>query len=161
MKAVLDTSAFIYLTDFRMFDEIITVMDVVDEIKDKINSLKLSGIKLTILDPKESSIKEIVKISKETGDFGKLSDTDIKILALAKENNSSIVSDDYAIQNVAEKLGLEYVSLFNKKITKQFQWKNYCQNCKKFYENDGKCPKCGGKLTRKAIDEKFISRKSN
>lgn len=156
MKVVLDTSAIIYLNDFRMFDEIFTVSDVVDEVKDKINVLKLSGIKMKIINPKESSLKEIKEIAKVTGDLEKLSKTDIKILAVAKENQLSIVSDDYNIQNVAQKTGINYISIFSKKITKLIQWGSYCANCKKFYENIKSCPKCGSQLTRKPISEEFI-----
>ncbi len=161
MKVVLDTSAIIYLNDFRMFDEIFTVSDVVDEVKDKINVLKLSGIILKVVDPTDSSVKQIKEIAKKTGDLDKLSKTDTKLLALSKENNLTIVSDDYNIQNVAEKIGINYISLFNKKITKLVRWGRYCNSCKKFFENKTKCPKCGSHLVRKPLSEEFIKEKTN
>lgn len=161
MRVVLDTSAIIYLNDFRMFDEILTVSDVVDEVKDKINTLKLSGIKFTVMDPLESSVKKIKEIAEETGDLEKLSKTDIKILALAKEKGLTILSDDYNIQNVAEEIGLNYISLFNKKITSLIKWGKYCGNCQKFYESGNTCPKCGNKLVRKPAGKEFINRKTN
>jgi UPF0271 protein len=161
MRVVLDTSAIIYLNDFRMFDEIFTVTDVIDEVKDRVNVLKLSGIRFTIIDPKETSLKHIRTIAKETGDLEKLSKTDTKILALAKEKGITIISDDYSVQNVAEKLGVKYVSIFNKKITKRVQWGRYCDNCKKFYEDRDTCPKCGNVLIRKSITEEFIKDKNN
>ncbi len=156
MKVVLDTSAIIYLNDFRMFDEIFTVSDVVDEVKDKINVLKLSGLMMNITEPAESSVKEVKEIAKETGDLKKLSKTDIKILALAKENRFGIVSDDYNIQNVAEKIGIKYISLFSNKITKLIRWGLYCNNCKKFFENRTTCQKCGNNLIRRPVKEEFI-----
>ena len=159
MKVALDTSAIIYLNDFRMFDEMFTVSDVVDEVKDKMNTLKLSGINFKVVDPAESSVKEIKEIAKETGDLEKLSKTDIKLLALAKENTLSIVSDDYNIQNVAEKLGIKYISLFSKKITKSIKWRKYCNNCGIFYENEDVCSVCGGKLIRKPLNEEYINNK--
>ncbi len=161
MKVVLDTSAIIYLNDFRMFDEIFTVSDVVDEVKDKINVLKLSGINLKVNDPSEVSVKEVKGIAKETGDLVKLSKTDIKILALAKENQLTIVSDDYNIQNVAEKIGIGYISLFSKKITKLVKWRMYCDNCKRFFDSEKNCPKCGGQLIRKPAKQEFIRMKTN
>ena len=159
MKVVLDTSAIIYLNDFRMFDELFTVSDVVGEVKDKINVLKLSWIKLKVIDPKESSVKEVKETAKETGDLEKLSKTDIKILALAKEDSLTIVSDDYNIQNVAEKFDINCISLFSKKITKLVRWGKYCNNCGKFYENKDNCPRCGSQLARKPITEEFIKEK--
>jgi UPF0271 protein len=148
MKAALDTSAFIYLNDFRKFDEILTVQEVVNEVKDKVSSMKLSGLNFRIVEPSDNSIKEIKKIAKETGDLEKLSKTDIKILALAKENNCTIISDDRCIQNVAERLEIQYVSVFNQKITSLITWKKYCRSCKKFYDGKDICPVCGSKLVR-------------
>ena len=149
MKVVLDTSAIIYLNDFRSFDEIFTVSDVVNEVKDKINILKLSGINLKVVEPSEASVNEVKAIAKETGDLEKLSKTDIKILALAKENSLTILSDDYNIQNIAEKCGIRYISLFSKRITKLILWGSYCSNCKMFFENKRVCPRCGNSLIRK------------
>jgi len=155
MKVVLDTSAIIYLNDFRMFGEMFTVSDVLGEIKDKVSTLKLSGMKLKVVDPMESSIKEIEKAAKETGDLD-LSKTDIKILALAKENGLDIVSDDYDVQNVAEKLGIKYISLFSKKITKLVRWGMCCDSCKRFFENQTMCQKCGDRLIRRPVKEELI-----
>ncbi len=152
----MDTSAIIYLNDFRIFEELYTVSDVIDEIKDKVNALKISGMNIRILEPRESSIKEIKRIAQDTGDLEKLSKTDIKILALAKEKELSIISDDYSIQNVAQKIGINYVSLFNKKISKTVKWRKYCNNCRSFFEKIVKCPKCGGVLTRRRVTEEFI-----
>ena len=160
MKVVLDTSAIIYLNDFRIFDEIFTVSDVIDEVKDRISALKLSGINFKVVEPTESSIKEIKEIAKETGDLEKLSGTDIRILALAKENELTIISDDYNIQNVAEKIGINCVSLFNSKITKFIKWGKYCDNCKIFYEKRDACPKCGSQLIRKPVKEELINNKN-
>ncbi len=148
MKVVLDTSAIIYLNDFRKFDEILTVQEVVDEVKDRTTAMKLSGLSFKIFEPSKAAIEEIEKTAKETGDLEKLSDTDVKVLALAKENNCTIISDDRNIQNVAEKLGIRYVSIFNEKITKLITWKRFCKNCKKFYDRKEVCAICGEKLAR-------------
>lgn len=148
MKVVLDTSAIIYLSDFRKFDDILTVQEVVDEIKDNITSMKLSTLKLKIVEPSADTVENIKKIASQTGDLEKLSDTDLKVLALAKENNCTIISDDRNIQNVAEKIGLKYISIFSEKITKMITWKKFCKNCKKFYDRKDTCPVCGAKLAR-------------
>jgi len=148
MKVVLDTSAFIYLNDFRKFDEILTVQEVVDEVKDKVSSMKLSGLNFKIIEPSEKSVEEIKNIAKETGDLEKLSNTDVKVLAVAKENNCTIISDDRCVQNVAERLSIEYISVYNKKITNLITWKKYCRNCKRFYDKKVTCPVCGNDLVR-------------
>lgn len=153
MRVVLDTSAIIYLNDFRNFDEMLTVEEVVEEVKDIITSMKLSSLRLKIVEPSKEMIDEVKDVARKTGDLEKLSDTDAKILALAKGSNSTIISDDRNIQNVAEKLGIKYISIFSKKITKLITWKNYCRNCKKFFE-EKVCPVCGSKLAR--VPEKTI-----
>lgn len=147
MRVVLDTSSLIYLSDFRRFDEILTVYSVIKEVKDKITSLKLSGLKLEIVEPKKETVEEIKEAARKTGDLEKLSRTDLEVLAAAKENNCTIISDDRCIQNVAEKIGIGYISIFSKKITKLITWKKYCGNCKKNFEGR-ECPICGAELSR-------------
>lgn len=147
MRVVLDTSSLIYLSDFRRFKEIFTVSSVIREVKDRITALKLSGLKLKIVEPKAKSIDDIRKTAKSTSDLERLSRTDVEVLAAAKEKDCTIISDDKSIQNVAEKLGINYISIFSKKITKLITWKKYCKNCKKFFEGR-ECPICGGRLVR-------------
>lgn len=148
MKVVLDTSAIIYLNDFRKFEEMFTVEDVVKEIKDKISSLKLSSLKLKIVEPEKKFLDEIKKFARETGDWEELSETDKKVLAVALEKKLTIISDDRDIQNVAEKIGLKYISVFSGKIKDLVVWKKYCRNCKKYFDGNV-CPVCGEKLIRK------------
>lgn len=157
MRAVLDTSAIIYLNDFRMFDEIFTVSEVIEEVKDRISAMKLSGMRINVLDPSGEAVKQIKDVATKTGDLGKMSATDIKVLALAKERDLVIVSDDYSIQNVAQKLGIGYFSVFNKKITRSVEWANYCNSCRKFVDGKVACPKCGGQLVRKPQESIYLS----
>lgn len=156
MKVVLDTSAIIYLNDFRKFDETLSVQDVVEEVKDKITAMKLSSLDLKITEPAKKTINEVKKVATDTGDLEKLSRTDIKILALAKENNCTIISDDRNIQNVAERLGINYISIFNKKITKLIKWKKFCKNCNEYFEKENFCHVCGERLIRVPIESKEI-----
>jgi len=147
MRVVLDTSSLIYLSDFRKFDEILTVDSVIREVKDRITALKLASLRLKTIEPRKETIKEIEDIARKTNDLEKLSRTDIEVLAAAKEKDCTIISDDRNIQNVAEKMGMEYISIFSKKITKLITWKKYCKNCKKYFKGR-ECPVCGEKLAR-------------
>jgi UPF0271 protein len=159
MRVALDTSAIIYLNDFRKFKEIFTVQEVIEEVRDKISTMKLSCLSLNVVEPMQQSIKEIEKIARETGDLDKLSKTDIKLLALAKEKGLVIISDDRSIQNVAEKAGMKYFSVFSKEITKLIKWKKFCKSCKKFFENGEYCEICGNKLVRAPIEKLYLSKK--
>jgi UPF0271 protein len=148
MKVVLDTSAIIYLNDFRSFDKIFTTQGVIREIKDKISSLKLAGIDLKVVEPSIKKINQVKNVARKTGDLEKLSQTDVEILALAKEMNAVIISDDRNIQNVAEKMNLKYISIFSKRISKLITWRKFCKICKKFYKKGRVCEICGSKLIR-------------
>jgi UPF0271 protein len=149
MKVVLDTSAIIYLQDFRKFEEIYTTDSVIREAKDKISAMKTSAINIKIIEPSKKSVNEIENVAKKTGDLEKLSRTDIEVLALAKELKATIVSDDYSVQNVAKKIGVEFIPVFNKGIKELFTWKKFCLSCKKYLKNElNECPTCGSKLKR-------------
>jgi UPF0271 protein len=148
MKVVLDTSAIIYLSDFRKFDEIFTVQAVVNEVKDRISSIKLSSLNIKIVEPSNETLEEIIQVAKNTGDLEKLSKTDLKIIALAKERGLTIVSDDRNIQNVAEKLNLKYISVFSGKIKKLVTWRKFCRSCQRYSNKENFCPTCGGRLVR-------------
>ncbi|MEM5805482.1 MAG: DNA-binding protein [Candidatus Aenigmatarchaeota archaeon] len=148
MRVVLDASAIIYLNDFSKFDEIYTVPEVIDEVKDRTSRLKIATINLQVKEPNFNSIMDVTQMAKETGDLEKLSSTDIKILALAKTTGSTIISDDYSLQNVAEKMRIPYLSLFNKKIQQLIIWKKICKSCGRKYYKGKVCKVCGGKLYR-------------
>lgn len=149
MRVVLDTSAMIYLQDFRKFDEIFITDSVIREVKDQTTELKLSAIKAKILEPNKKTVNDVKAIARKTGDLEKLSKTDIEVLALARELDATVVSDDYNVQNVAEKIGIKYISVFSKRISKFFVWRKYCTSCKKYSRSElDKCPVCGAKLKR-------------
>lgn len=151
IKTVLDTSALIYLNDFRRFDEILTVQEVVDEAIDRITAIKLSTIDMKILEPEKASVEKIKEAARKTGDIDKLSKTDLKILALADQQSATIVSDDHSIQNVAEFMQIPYISTFSDKITKLITWKKYCSACDKYFSSGRVCRHCGGKLKHSPV----------
>ena len=153
MKVVLDTSALIYLNDFRNFEEIITVQEVVEEVKDKISEMKLKSLKLKAVEPSKNSLKKAEDAARKTGDFEKLSKTDLKVVSAAVENDAVIISDDRNVQNVAEELGLEYVSVFSKKISMKFTWKKVCSGCGYVSAEGEICPRCGLKMVRKVTEK--------
>lgn len=148
MRVVLDTSAIIYLNDFRSFEKMFTVDDVIKEVKDRTSAMKLSTLQLKIVESSEKSLDEIRTAAKSTGDLESLSETDVKILALAKELNCTIISDDRNIQNVAEKIGIPYISIFNKAITKLITWRKYCRSCNRHFERGRVCKVCGSRLSK-------------
>jgi UPF0271 protein len=146
---VLDTSAIIYLQDFRKFEEIFIPSLVVEEVKDRLSTMKLEALNAKTLEPNKKFLEEVKSVAKKTGDLEKLSRTDIQVLALAKELKATIISDDYNIQNVAKKLNIQFFPVFSKGIKEMFFWKKFCPACKRYFKKNLKeCPICGTKLKR-------------
>ena len=78
--------------------------------------MSISSGKLQIRTPTQISLKEVLRQGQDAGDRDVLSQADLNVLALALDlhkdgKNPVVVSDDYAIQNVAEGIGLSYQSL--------------------------------------------------
>ena len=122
---------------------------------------------LIVKKPTDSSMTLVQEASSRVGDIGVLSNADVEVLALALDLRQSgllpaIVSDDYAIQNVAETIGVEHASLATFGITKKFDWIYYCPACFTRYrvEDANKpCRVCGTRLKRKVLRKAKVTKK--
>ena len=156
---ILDASAFYAGVPFRSSEDCFTTSLVYDEIKhikknhDALGTL-LETNRLKIREPSEESTKSAIKASKETGDFPQLSKQDISIIALCIEMKGQIISDDFAISNVAKNLGLEILPIMTKGIKDVGKWVHYCPGCRTNHSSGTECPACGTPLKRKLLKEK-------
>jgi UPF0271 protein len=113
--------------------------------------------KLTVSSPKSSVFQDVQEASMKVGDMRYLSEADLQVLALALELKGRglspvIVTDDYSIQNVANKIDVEFTSLMTFGIKFRFKWILYCPACYRKYPPDYKfkvCEVCGTELKRK------------
>lgn len=147
---VLDASAFIY----GMFPdgELVTPPRVYAEAKDEATALKkelLYG--LSVREPEGRYVDEIRRAAAETGDDMRLSASDVDLLALAAQERNAgkdvaILTDDYAVQNVARKLGLAIVPLHQKRIKYKIVWEKRCMGCNRTYKEGDVCEVCGSPL---------------
>lgn len=99
--------------------------------------------------PSSDSSKKIISITKQTGDFKSLSEQDLSVLAIALDYpGCTVISDDYAVQNVCSHLGISFDSYaFRIKKQRKYFWK--CNSCgSKFDVFTEKCIDCGDKLKR-------------
>jgi UPF0271 protein len=147
---VLDSSAFIdeYTTD----EPISTIPMVREELEDeagyRFDALEGSGMRIHIPDPE--TVERIERAARETGDFETLSRTDIRLLATAFELDATLVTDDYAMQNVAERLDISVDVISKDGIDERRDWEFQCQGCGRvFDENRDRCEICGSDLERK------------
>ncbi|KAI8899788.1 Nin one binding Zn-ribbon like-domain-containing protein [Globomyces pollinis-pini] len=69
---------------FTLSDQLITVPEVIQELRDKktLSILESMPFQIITKTPSEQAMKQIIQFSKLTGDFASLSLTDIKVLAL-------------------------------------------------------------------------------
>jgi UPF0271 protein len=153
---ILDASAFYAGVPFRSSEDCFTTSLVYDEIKhikknhDALGTL-LETNRLKIREPDSESTKSAIKASKETGDFPQLSKQDISIIALCIEMKGQIISDDFAISNVAKNLGLEILPIMTKGIKDVGKWVHYCPGCRTNHSSGIECPACGTPLKRKLL----------
>jgi UPF0271 protein len=86
----------------------------------------------------------------ETGDADELSETDTRLLATAFELSATLVTDDYAMQNVAEKLDVDVQVIARDGIEEEREWTFQCAGCGREFDDDReRCPICGSDLSRK------------
>ena len=108
---------------------------------------------IEILTPKTEFIEKIKSAARETGDDGVLSKADIEVLALGLQMDGIVVSNDFAVQNVAEHIGLSWEGA-GKSMTKKIEWVWYCPGCKKLRQIKGKCDFCGTETKRRPKTKK-------
>jgi len=155
---ILDASAFYAGVPFRSSEDCYTTSLVYEEIKhikknhDALGTL-LETNRLKIREPDSESEKDAIKSSKDTGDFPQLSKQDISIIALAIQMKGQIISDDFAISNVAKNLGLEIMPIMTKGIKDVGKWIHYCPGCRTNHTTGKECPMCGTSLKRKLLKE--------
>ncbi|MBC8251511.1 MAG: PIN domain-containing protein [Candidatus Nitrosopelagicus sp.] len=153
---VLDATAFYAGIPFASNDSFMTTSMVYDEIQhvkakqDVLEMLKQTN-RLQIRDPSEEFISTVRDTAVKTGDSITISKQDISIIALALENNIELITDDFAVTNVAKQLKIKTSSLMTKGISIVGKWISYCSMCGKEFSKQKECSICGSKLNRKLI----------
>lgn len=162
---VLDTSAFVMGFNPLSVDlKVFTVPAVEQELSPtsmamvRFSAARDSG-KLEVRAPSAASQSRVREESFNLGEQLVLSEADSQILALALNLRDLslepvVVSDDYAVQNVAERLSMVYASLATFGISYEFNWISYCPACFRRYPQThpyAECEICGTALKRKVL----------
>jgi UPF0271 protein len=117
----------------------------------------IENAKVVVKRPSDEALEKVEECAIEVGDSFFLSETDKMVLALALELKTAkydpqIVTDDYSIQNVAKRLGIEFISLATFGIRRVLEWMRYCPACHREYPANcafTECTVCGTELKRK------------
>ncbi len=153
---ILDASAFYAGVPFRSSSDCYTTSLVYDEIKHiKKNHKALETLletnRIKIMDPDIEFINKIKDTAKETGDYFQLSKQDVSILALCLNLDGELITDDFAISNVARNLNLKVSPIMTSGISDVGKWIQYCPGCRTNHRSGKECPNCGTPLKRKLI----------
>jgi UPF0271 protein len=157
---VLDTSAFIMGFNPTRPGEVYTVPAVEDELLRG----TMTQLRFHVNKEKGKVILKFPSPRTKAGEKGHVSQADREVVALALDlkrdgQDPVIVSDDYAVQNMAEHLHLSYGSLANFGIAHKFDWIMYCPACHRRSTGPEKtCRVCGTDLKRKVLSRSKISR---
>ncbi len=120
--------------------------DYIDSIRDQIR----------VVNPDQKSLETVIRAAKETGDFDRMSLTDIHVVAVALMiGDATVVSDDYAVQNVCSHLHVKFSGVKIRTIRKEIVWKWRCTGCRKMFdEYVSRCPVCGHPTSRISVHTK-------
>jgi UPF0271 protein len=148
---VLDASAFI--RDSEPEGRIATVPEVREELADDSGYRfeALAGGGMTVHVPDEPALARVRDAARASGDHDELSETDRRLLATALELDATLVTDDYAVQNVAARLDVPVEPVERDAIAEERSWQFQCQGCGRTFDEDpGRCPVCGSDCSRKS-----------
>ena len=156
---ILDSTAFYAGIPYQGNGRYYTTYLVLEEVKHHNVGSSLIHSRVQVTEPTSASLNRVRTTAAKTGDIGALSQTDISLLALGldmmgNDGGVSLVSDDFAVRNVAEILSIPLAPTTMKGGEwKNMTWKIYCRGCGKTYTNPKLtvCPVCGTQLTRKAF----------
>jgi UPF0271 protein len=155
---VLDSTAFYSGIPYQGNGRYYTTYNVLEEVKHQSVGSSLVHTRVQVTEPSKEALDQVRAMAKKTGDITALSPTDISLVALAfdlrrSEGSVNLVSDDFAIRNVAEVLGIPLSQTNIRGEWKKITWKLYCKGCGKEYTNPRltQCIVCGTSLSRKAL----------
>jgi UPF0271 protein len=157
---ILDSTAFYSGFPFQGDGRYYTTYQVLDEVKHQSVASPLIHTRVQVIEPSKESVQRVKTAAKKTGDASSLSEADSSILGAAMDIASSklnerviLVTDDFAVRNVAEVLGVNLSETAVRGKWKRITWMTYCKGCGKEYADSKTtvCNVCGTSLSRKPI----------
>lgn len=149
---VLDASAFFAAGEALLAglgtDTLLTTPSVVAEVRDAAARCRLDLALergLAVLEPSAAALGAVASGAVASGDADRLSPADRDLLALALERGATLVTDDFALQNVARRLGIGCRPIAQRKAVSRRRGYR-CGGCGRFGDGPGECPVCGAAI---------------
>ncbi len=152
---VLDTTAFYAGVPYTNTSEnLVTTPDVISEVSNERTRSLIALSKINVLQGTPQNLKTVQEAARKTGDTS-MSKADLSVLALClnlnEEGNEAILlSDDFAVENVASRLGIKARPLMTNGIKTASEWVFFCPACgKRYTKQRSDCLVCGTKLEKR------------
>ena len=156
-----------FIADFAVFimgncplpsSRMITIKLVEDEILSDEARLRydiaiVEGLRVEAVD--SAFLAPVKEQAAQTRDIEKLSPTDLGILSKALEyqrqygDDAILITDDFAVQNIAARLGIAVMPVAQRVIRDQIIWQKQCIGCFRHFKDGDECPVCGSPLRKK------------
>ena len=159
---VLDTTAFLAALPLMIYTaRLVAPPRVIEEVRDRESRERLEVATLVerveVVEPRERYRWRVKRVAVKLGLHTSLSDTDIDVAALALQlreeggGEVTVVTDDYALQNLLAKLGVEYMPLRTRGIREAREYILVCPVCGYVSKRYGEriCPRCGVPLVKR------------
>lgn len=148
MKAAVDANVVIHGRRKNSFEEAYTVPEIFAELESTEAQRKADSMDLKPREPTDKALKVVAATAEDIN--SPTSDEDEKLAALAYSRDLTLVTDDKALQNLAEILEIDFQAYMDEEIEKVLEWELRCGNCGKEIKS-APCPRCGSEsLQRKA-----------
>lgn len=153
MTAVLDASAFFAageaaLAGLDPADRLLTTPSVVAEVRDAAARCRLELALergLLVQEPTADALSSVEAGAVASGDADRLSATDRDLLALALGTGGILVTDDFALQNAARRLGVACRPIAQRRAVPRRRGYR-CSGCGRYGDGPGECPVCGAAI---------------
>ncbi|WNY25231.1 NOB1 family endonuclease [Methanolapillus millepedarum] len=165
---IADSAVFIMGNCNIPYSKMISIPSVESEIRSadallRFDIAKAEGLRIEAVD--SIFLTEIKKHAEQTRDINELSKTDLEILAKALEyrEQAILLTDDFAVQNVAVRLDIAVLPVAQRIIKDNIVWQKQCTGCFKYFKDGDECPICGSPLRKrmkKRLKKKPISKES-
>ena len=81
----------------------------------------------------------------------RLTVSDPEPIALSLQLKAELVTDDFAVSNVAKNLKLKVIPIMTSGIKNIITWTYYCPGCETNFSKVTECPNCGNRLKRRPL----------
>lgn len=152
---VLDTTAFYAGVPYTNTTEnLVTTPDVISEVSNERTRTLIALSKVNVWQANPEHFKQVKDAARKSGDNA-MSKADMSVLALCLTikgdgNEAILLSDDFAVENVASKLGIKARPLMTNGVKKVADWVYFCPACGKIYAKQRPdCLVCGTRLEKR------------